>query len=617
MAPTTSSHIRVVVRVRPFNEAESNRTEPPAIEVDPDKKTILVRKSANFVSGLNSSSGSSLNLTAPEMVQAAGGNLHGGNGAAIETRELSFNRVCGDRAGQNDVFDECGIADLVKQALSGYAATVFAFGQTGSGKTFTITGPEAGWDHSPENAGIIPRALQFLFSEVIKMVRESNAQAKYVNGNQPQRQSTAGSKEFKVRAAYLEIYNEQVQDLLNPGGEPLPIRWSAERGFYVENLSVVECVVLDDCMAVLEEGLRNRKTASHGLNEHSSRSHSIMTIYITSRGLDPIDGKPIVRHGKISFVDLAGSERVKASKAKGETLTETLNINKSLLTLAKKIKNRPVVVVDPILDVVLQLKREVRGLRRENAELRARAEGQDPKAVKVVEGFVKLPLLKSGVITNASRASNHGPEVEHDHRNNEKDAWNAEVADVHNHRKGSRNSFLPRTTKAVRSPTPSTSSSLRSSSSSSMGHAVYSSSEEVGRVDHRILEVADNQQDAYKRSDPSKSGMKGNVSTSRKGARSKNYVIPSHKTNRGRHQITTSPPPLPPVPKKQPLPGSSRAAKGSGKPAAKPPPEYNDEGFKTTNGMLPLGSIREVAAVKDWIMNDVKALEREIMGLLR
>ena len=136
-----------------------------------------------------------------------------------------------------------------------------------------------------------------------------------------------------VYASYLEIYNEQVQDLLNPTNSALPVRLSTEKGFYVENLFVVECEVLDDCLAVMEEGLRNRRVASHSLNEHSSRSHGLMAITIESETTDPEDGRIIRKKGKMTFVDLAGSEKLKESKATGDTLTETLNINKSLLTL--------------------------------------------------------------------------------------------------------------------------------------------------------------------------------------------------------------------------------------------------------------------------------------------
>lgn len=120
---------------------------------------------------------------------------------------------------------------------------------------------------------------------------------------------------------------------MNPSNSSLPVRWTSERGFYVENLFIVECEVLDDCFAVLEEGLRNRKTGAHRLNEHSSRSHGLMTVYIESETIDPDDQRVIRKTGKVCFVDLAGSEKVKESQATGDTLTETLNINKSLLTL--------------------------------------------------------------------------------------------------------------------------------------------------------------------------------------------------------------------------------------------------------------------------------------------
>lgn len=84
---------------------------------------------------------------------------------------------------------------------------------------------------------------------------------------------------------------------------------------------------------LLVTGLRNRKVASHNLNEHSSRSHSIMTVSIESETVDPDDQRLIRKSGKISFVDLAGSEKIKESKVAGQILTETFNINKSLLTL--------------------------------------------------------------------------------------------------------------------------------------------------------------------------------------------------------------------------------------------------------------------------------------------
>ena len=99
---------------------------------------------------------------------------------------------------------------------------------------------------------------------------------------------------------------------------------------------MVDCSTVDDMISVLLEGMKNRKSGSHEMNKDSSRSHSIMTIYIISEQKQ--GSQSIKRYGKMSFVDLAGSERLKESKSQGEMIKETGNINKSLFTLGKVIK---------------------------------------------------------------------------------------------------------------------------------------------------------------------------------------------------------------------------------------------------------------------------------------
>merc|ERR1712166_1316724 len=94
--------------------------------------------------------------------------------------------------------------------------------------------------------------------------------------------------EFSVRASYLEIYNEQVSDLLNPDGGVLNIRWR-QSGFFVEDLFVVDVSTVDDILAVFEEGSQNRSVGSHNLNRDSSRSHALMTVYIEATVQDPED----------------------------------------------------------------------------------------------------------------------------------------------------------------------------------------------------------------------------------------------------------------------------------------------------------------------------------------
>ena len=206
---------------------------------------------------------------------------------------------------------------LIESAISGYAATVLAYGQTGSGKTYTMAGNEElipeKTQSSEETDGIIPRAMHYLWK-----IMESK------------------SEKFYIKATFMEIYNEQIRDLLNPTSGVLHCRWNVKNGFFVENLLIVDCTNLNDLLAVLREGLRLRRSGSHELNKDSSRSHTILTLYIIKEFTGD-DGNIFRTFGKMCFVDLAGSERLKESKSQGEMIKETGNINKSLFTLGKVI----------------------------------------------------------------------------------------------------------------------------------------------------------------------------------------------------------------------------------------------------------------------------------------
>lgn len=143
--------------------------------------------------------------------------------------------------------------------------------------------------------------------------------------------------QFYVKASFLEIYNEQLRDLLNPASGILHARWNAKNGFFVEDLMVVECTSIQDLIAVMHEGIKNRHSGSHELNKDSSRSHSILTVYLISETENKEDNHIFKKYGKISFVDLAGSERLKESQSEGTMAKETGQINKSLFTLGKVI----------------------------------------------------------------------------------------------------------------------------------------------------------------------------------------------------------------------------------------------------------------------------------------
>lgn len=231
-----------------------------------------------------------------------------------------FDDVFGPAQDQESMFRKCGVISLIDSAIQGYACTAFAFGQTGSGKTHTISGhPLRDGATIPEgHEGLLPRSISYMFDKKRKL----------------------SDRTITFAASYIEIYKEQVIDLLRPSNKPLAVRWKSDKGFHVEKLLVLECNTEDDLQAVLEEGLSRRRTASHEMNERSSRSHSILTVYVQStlRGSDDealsaVYDNDIPIYGSINFVDLAGSERVKSTKAEGETLAESNTINKSLLAL--------------------------------------------------------------------------------------------------------------------------------------------------------------------------------------------------------------------------------------------------------------------------------------------
>ncbi|XP_036801433.1 kinesin-like protein KIF12 [Oncorhynchus mykiss] len=271
------SNVIVAVRVRPLTEDEHNRGDETIVYC-PDQHSLLV-------------------------------------GASGQERAFVFDVVLGPESSQHAMFQECGMTRLIDMAVQGFCCTVFAFGQTGSGKTYTITGPHSLFlegSHDALLAGLMQRSLSYLLQ-------------------------LAGQSEegFHLYASYLEIYNEQVHDLLNPClPYSLAVRGSRTQGFYVENLSVVEFHNLDSFMRILEGGMQNRQSSSHSQNEHSSRSHSILTVHI----------KGMSTQGKLCVVDLAGSERVREGDSIEELLEETGNINRSLLTLGKCISS----LVDPI-----------------------------------------------------------------------------------------------------------------------------------------------------------------------------------------------------------------------------------------------------------------------------
>ncbi|NWS10323.1 KIF12 protein, partial [Pachyramphus minor] len=243
--------------------------------------------------------------------------------AARHDATFGFSAVFDAGASQEVVFEGSGMRQLVELAIDGFSCTVFAFGQTGSGKTYTLMGPLAQSETQP-----VSPALMGLMQRSFACLLE---------------QSRSRGSDLALSASYLEIYNEQVRDLLSPGPPcTLPLRWSKTRGFYVENQLSVDFESLEAIVSLLLQGSQRRQTSAHALNRHSSRSHALLTIHIRSRAghqsITPPMGvlQPSAcpsKQGTLCFVDLAGSERVKETGSSGELSVEANSINRSLLAL--------------------------------------------------------------------------------------------------------------------------------------------------------------------------------------------------------------------------------------------------------------------------------------------
>nr|TKR74326.1 phragmoplast orienting kinesin-1 isoform X1 [Populus alba] len=231
-----------------------------------------------------------------------------------ETR-FTFDHVSCETISQEKLFKVAGLP-MVENCMSGYNSCMFAYGQTGSGKTYTMMGEINQVEcNLSADCGITPRIFEHLFSR-IRMEEENRRDEKL---------------RFSCKCSFLEIYNEQITDLLEPSSTNLQLREDLNKGVYVENLTEYNVRTVNDVIKLLQQGAANRKMAATYMNSESSRSHSVFTCVIESWWEK--DSMNHFRFARLNLVDLAGSERQKSSGAEGDRLKEAANINKSLSTL--------------------------------------------------------------------------------------------------------------------------------------------------------------------------------------------------------------------------------------------------------------------------------------------
>ena len=259
-----------------------------------------------------------------------------------KTHSFEFDRVFGPLSTQANVYEE--ISHMVQSAVDGYNVCIFAYGQTGSGKTHTMMGGGSGSPLEGEERGMMPRAAEHIFDYCQELGEQGWT--------------------FEVTATMVEIYCEQIRDLLTTGFgddessakasakastksgrsksgsskvcELKHVRSNERVGGWdteIDNARIVTVRSTEDVYAMLNAAMLERATSETNCNARSSRSHTVLTLRI--KGVDHNEEGGETRTGQLHLIDLAGSERLSVSgSAKDSTLLkETQSINKSLSCL--------------------------------------------------------------------------------------------------------------------------------------------------------------------------------------------------------------------------------------------------------------------------------------------
>lgn len=262
-----------------------------------------------------------------------------------QNRGYTFDRAFPPPSTNEQIFQE-SVEPIVDSWLSGYNATVFAYGQTGSGKTFTMggSGTEENPDTEGENSGVINQVISKLF--------------RHWGENKD-------SRTCKVKCSYIELYNEQINDLLMNDNEKssknIQVRDNAEGGQTVMGVKEVPVQSEKETYNQLRRGIAARSVGSTKMNEQSSRSHAVFTISLeqTVHGRFlriSVKRESVDMHNsltllfaengetadalasKLHLVDLAGSERQKKTNSEGSRLKEAVFINRGYaMTYAAKL----------------------------------------------------------------------------------------------------------------------------------------------------------------------------------------------------------------------------------------------------------------------------------------
>lgn len=228
------THVRVAVRCRPLSKKEITDGHKSIIEIESDKKIVVNDPSDTPSEQLGTMSGERRNFS----------------------RVYDFDAVFGCDSSQEDVYNN-SCKQIVDSVLEGFNGTIFAYGQTGTGKTYTMEGLRK--SNTDEHIGIMPRAFKQIFQHV----------------------DSHKDVQFLISASYLEIYQEQIHDLLRKDlSYKLELHEQPDTGVYVKDLTSMVCKCIADIEKIMSIGNKSRSVGATDMNEHSSRSHAILVVSV-------------------------------------------------------------------------------------------------------------------------------------------------------------------------------------------------------------------------------------------------------------------------------------------------------------------------------------------------
>ncbi|EAR82018.2 kinesin motor catalytic domain protein (macronuclear) [Tetrahymena thermophila SB210] len=278
------NNILVAIRCRPLNQREIEKSEYEVVRILDERVVVLI--DPYYESNQNDVLRKNRN----------------------KEMQFAFDYAFDETISQVEIYEKTSNF-LLDGVIEGFNATVFAYGATGAGKTYTMVG-------SPDNPGIMSRTMNQLYYLI---------------------QQNSNQNHFVVRVSYLEIYNENIKDLLSIEDKNLDLREDPSQGVVVAGITEIECSSTQEIMALLKVGNRNRTKEATEANEASSRSHAVLQVQVEIKQLEQ-GPQEEVKYSKLSMVDLAGSERAANTSNRGLRMIEGAKINQSLLCLGNCIQ---------------------------------------------------------------------------------------------------------------------------------------------------------------------------------------------------------------------------------------------------------------------------------------